>query len=118
MPYYLVEFSYTKEAVAALVQNPHNRIETVRSALEEHGVTIRHSWLAFGEHDVLVVLEAPDNVRVATISLVITAGGADENLKTTPLMTWEEGVEPMRAAGSSSYRPPVEPAHEGPVVSE
>ena len=43
MPYYLVEFSYTKEALAALVQNPHNHIETVRSALEEHGVTIRDS---------------------------------------------------------------------------
>jgi uncharacterized protein with GYD domain len=90
MPYYLVEFSYTKEAVAALVRNPHNRIEAIRSALEDHGVTIRHSWLAFGKLDVLVVLEAPDNVR-ATISLVITAGGAVENLKTTPLMTWEEG---------------------------
>ncbi len=118
MPYYLVEFSYTKEAVAALVQNPQKRIEALRSALEEHGVTIRDSWLAFGERDVLLVLEAPDNVRAATVSLVIRAGGAVENLKTTPLMTWEEGVEAMRAGGGTTYRPPDEPDHEGPVVLE
>jgi hypothetical protein len=28
------------------------------------------------------------------------------NYKTTPLMTWEEGVEAMRTAGGSAYQPP------------
>jgi len=50
MPYYLIELSYTKEAVADLVQNPQDRIEAVRPAYEELGVTIREAYLAFGEY--------------------------------------------------------------------
>lgn len=106
MAHYLVQFSYTREAVASLVENPENRMEAVRPAFEQHGITIRDSWLAFGDHDVVIVIEAPDNVRAVALSMVLAAGGAVENLKTTPLMTWDEGVEAMRAAGGSAYQPP------------
>ena len=106
MPHYLVQLSYTKEAVQALVENPQNRLEAVRPAFEELGVTIREGFLAFGDYDVVFLVEAPDNVRAAAISMAATAGGAISEYKTTPLMTWEEGVEAMRAAGGSGYRPP------------
>jgi uncharacterized protein with GYD domain len=111
MPYYLVQFSYTKEAVKTLVENPQNRVEAVRPAFEELGVTMREAFLAFGDYDVILLIEAPDNVRAAAISLAVTAGGAVEHYKTTPLITWDEGVEAMRTAGGSSYRPPAEPRH-------
>ena len=106
MPHYLCQLSYTKESVKALVDNPQNRIEAVRPAFEELGVTLREAFLAFGDYDVVYLLEAPDNVRAAAISLAVTAGGGVEHYKTTPLMTWEEGVEAMRVAGGSGYRPP------------
>ena len=106
MPSYLVQFSYTEEAVAHLVHHPQNRIEAVRPAFEEAGVTIRDSWLAFGDYDVILVIEAPGNVQAAAIAMAVTAGRAVRNYKTTPLMTWEEGVEAMRVAGGSEYRPP------------
>ena len=106
MPLYLVQFSYTEEAVAHLVHHPQNRIEAVRPAFEEAGVTIRDSWLAFGDHDVILVIEAPGNVQAAAIAMAVTAGRAVRNYKTTPLMTWEEGVEAMRVAGGSEYQPP------------
>ena len=35
MPYYMMQFSYTKEAVANLLQNPQDRTEVVRPAFEE-----------------------------------------------------------------------------------
>ena len=53
-----------------------------------------------------MLLEAPDNVRQAAISMAVTAGGAFTHYKITPLMTWDEGVEAMRMAGGSSYTPP------------
>ncbi len=106
MAYYLVQLSYTKDAVKTLVQNPQNRIEAVRPAFEELGVTIREAFLAFGDYDVVLLIEAPDNVRAAAISMAVTAGGAIADYKTTPLMTWEEGLEAMRAAGGSGYQPP------------
>ena len=106
MPYYLIELSYTQEAVANLVQNPQNRIEAVRPAFEELGINIRDSYLAFGEYDVVLIAEAPGNVQAAAIAMAVTAGGAVSKYRTTPLMTWEEGVEAMQAAGGSGYQPP------------
>ena len=106
MPYYLVQATYTKEAIQHMDEHPHNRIEAVRSAYEELGITIHEGFLAFGDYDVVLLCEAPDNVRAAAISLAVTAGGAIAHYKTTPLMTWDEGVEAMRLAGGSSYTPP------------
>ena len=106
MPYYLVQVAYTKEAVQHMDEHPHNRIEAVRPAYEELGVTIRDAFLAFGDYDAVLLVEAPDNVHMAAISLAVTAGGAITHYKTTPLLTWDEGVEAMRLAGESSYTPP------------
>ena len=106
MPYYLIELSYTKEAVADLVQNPQDRIEAVRPAYEELGVTIREAYLAFGEYDVVLIAEAPSNVQAVAIAMAVVAGGGVSKYRTTPLMTWEEGVEAMEAAGGSGYQPP------------
>ena len=106
MPLYLVQFSYTEEAAAHLVHHPQNRIEAVRPAFEEAGVTIRDSWLAFGDYDVILVIEAPGNVQAAAIAMAVTAGKAVRNYKTTPFMTWEEGIVAMRTAGGLAYQAP------------
>jgi uncharacterized protein with GYD domain len=78
MPYYLVQFSYTKESVKALIENPQNHLEALRPVYEELGVTIREAFLAFGDYDVVFFIEAPDNVRAAAVSLASTAGGASD----------------------------------------
>ena len=106
MPYYLVQAAFTKELIESLDEHPHNRLEEVRPVYEELGVTIREGFLAFGEYDVVLLCEAPDNVHMAAISMAVTAGGAVVHYKTTPLLTWDEGVEAMRIAGGSSYTPP------------
>jgi uncharacterized protein with GYD domain len=106
MPYYLVQVSYTKEAIQHMDEHPHNRIEAVRPAFEELGITIQEAFLAFGDYDVVLLCEAPDNVRMEAIALAVTARGAITHFKTTPLMTWDEGVEAMQLAGGSSYTPP------------
>ena len=106
MPYYLVQVAYTKEAVQHMDEHPHNRLEAIKPAYEELGITIHEAFLAFGEYDAVMLLEAPDNVRQAAISMAVTAGGAFTHYKTTPLLTWDEGVEAMQLAGESSYTPP------------
>jgi uncharacterized protein with GYD domain len=106
MPYYMIQLSYTSEAVANMVQNPQNRIEAVRPAFEELGIAIRESYLSFGEYDLVLIAEAPGNMQAAAIAMAVTAGGAISKYKTTSLLSWEEGVEAMQAAGGSSYQPP------------
>ncbi len=106
MPYYLVQVAYTPEAWATLIENPQNRMEAVQPAIEQLGGTVHGAWIAFGDYDVVALFELPDNVRQAAVSMAFAAGGATKAVKTTPLMTWDEGIEAMRTAAESVYRPP------------
>ena len=107
MAHYLLQVTYAPEAWAALVDEPHSRTEAVQPAVEQLKGRVHSTWLAFGEYDVISILELPDNVRAAAISMAISAGGAVKAIKTTPLMTWEEGVEAMREAAQAAYQPPI-----------
>ena len=106
MARYLFQASYTPEAWAAQVKNPQNRVEAVRPVVESLGGKFESVYYAFGEYDVVVILDMPDNVSAAALSLALNAGGALKATKTTPLMAVEEGMEAMRKAGGVSYRPP------------
>lgn len=65
----------------------------------------RLTYYAFGEYDIVMISEAPDNVTVASI-IIAAAGGAVGSVKTTPLMTAAEGMEAIKKAGAVAYPPP------------
>jgi hypothetical protein len=65
-----------------------------------------HAWLAFGEYDIIAVVELPENTDAAAFSMAVAAAGAVKAFKTTPLLSVEEGVEAMRKAQGAGYRPP------------
>jgi len=108
MPHYLVQVAYTPEAWAAQLKNPQDRVAIVGKALAAVGARIVSTYLAFGDYDVVFIMEAPDNVTAAGLSMMFSAGGALKTIKTTPLMTTEESIQAMRkgAAAAASYRPP------------
>ena len=54
----------------------------------------------------VVTAELPDNVSATAIALATTASGAFNIVMTPPLMTIEEGLEAMRKASGTGYRPP------------
>lgn len=106
MAHYLLQASYTNEAWAAQVSNPQNRMEVIRPVIERLGGRLESAYLAFGDYDVVVIAEMPDNVSAAAFSLATSAGGALKAIKTTSLLTIEEGIEAMQKAAGAGYRPP------------
>ena len=106
MPHYLLQVAYTPDAWAAQLKNPQNRIEAIRPAVEGLGGRIECAYISFGEYDIVAVFEMPDNVTAAAFSIAASAGGSVKAIKTTPLMTTEEGIAAMRKAGTAGYRPP------------
>ncbi len=108
MPYYLVQAAYTPEAWAAQLKNPEERVTIVGQALATVGARFVGTYLAFGEYDVVFIMEAPDNVSAAAVSIAVSAGGGLKAIKTTPLLTVEEGGAALRqgAKVAASYRPP------------
>jgi uncharacterized protein with GYD domain len=105
MPHYMSQVAYTPEGWAALLKKPQNRVDAVRPAVEKLGGKIESAYLSFGEYDVVLVVEMPDSVSAAAISMAFAAGGACKAVKTTPLLTIDEGVEAMKKAAKSGYKP-------------
>jgi uncharacterized protein with GYD domain len=104
MAHYLFQGTYTPEAWANLVKKPQNRLEVVRPAVEKLGGKILGYWFAFGDYDVVTVIEMPDNVSAAAIAIVFASGGLLKASKTTSLMTVEEGLKALKLAATSGYR--------------
>ncbi len=105
MPLYLTQVAYTPEAWKALVKNPHNRLDDVRPAIEKLGGKVISGYFAFGDYDVVAIVEMPDQVAAAAIAIAAAAGGSCKSVKTTPLMTAAEGIEALKQAARSGYRP-------------
>jgi uncharacterized protein with GYD domain len=106
MPHYLIQAGYTPEAWKALLKKPEDRKEAIRPVIEGLGGRIINSWYAFGEHDIVAIVEMPDNVSMAALSLAQMAGGALRLMKTTPLLELAEGLDAMKRAAKARYRPP------------
>lgn len=106
MPYYMYQVSYTAEAWAGLVRRPQDRARAIRPIIRQLKGRLVSFYLAFGENDVVAIAEMPDNEAAAALSVAVSAGGAVKSIKTTPLMTVQEGMQAMRKAGGSGYRPP------------
>jgi uncharacterized protein with GYD domain len=105
MPHYLHQVAYSREAWQALVNNPQDRVEAVRPAIERLGGKIKDAYFAFGEYDIVVITEMPDNVNAAGLAIAFAAGGACKAVQTTPLLSTSEAVEALKKAGQSGYRP-------------
>jgi uncharacterized protein with GYD domain len=104
MPHYLLQVAYSKEGWEALVKNPQDRVEAVRPVIERLGGKVTSAWFAFGEHDIVLIIEMPDNVSAAAIAMAAAGGGSCKSVQTTPLMSAQEAVEAMKKANQSGYR--------------
>jgi len=108
MPIYMYQAAYTPESWAAQLKNPQNRVEAVgRAACEAVGGKCLGGWYCFGDYDLVIIADVPNNQSMSAIALAIAAGGAIKASKTTVLMTGTEGVEGMRQADAVAkiYKP-------------
>jgi uncharacterized protein with GYD domain len=104
MPKYLYQVSYTREGLRGLLkEGGSSRREAVEQLAESIGASIEAFYYAFGDDDVFIIADAPDNVAMAAVSLMVNASGAIKG-KTTVLMTPEEVDEATKK--TVAYRPP------------
>ncbi len=104
MSLFLTQAAYTPEAWKMMINNPQDRTEIIRPAVEKLGGKIHNFWFAFGEYDVIALTEFPTNVDAAAIAIAFAAGGALKSVRTTPLLAQEEILEALKKAGASGYR--------------
>ena len=106
MPLYLGRFSYTTDALKALLSEPQDRSAAAREVAESLGGKLLGFWYAFGEFDGVFLMEAPDNASAAALAMAVGAGGALSEVETTVLLDMDEAQDAMRKAAAATYRPP------------
>ncbi len=108
MPLYMYQAAYTPESWAAQMKNPQNRVETVgRQVCESVGGKLVGAWLCFGEYDLVIIADVPNNESMAAIALAVGAAGAIKASKTTVLITGTEGMAALEKADAvaKAYSP-------------
>ncbi len=105
MPKYLMRVSFTKDGVKDLAkEGGSKRRQAVEKFFASVGGKLEALYFAFGDTDVFGIVDFPDNVSAAAISLAANATAAVD-VKVTVLITPEEMDQ--AAQKSQGLRPPV-----------
>ena len=104
MPKYLYQGSYTLEGIKGVLKDGGSkRRAAAQRAVESVGGKLEAFYFAFGAHDAVILVDAPDNVSVAAISMAVAAGGGFRG-SVTVLLTPEEADQAAKKA--VEYRAP------------
>jgi uncharacterized protein with GYD domain len=96
MALYMYQASYTAKSMAAQIQDPQDPVEVISAAMEDVGATILVAGFPFGEYDILIVYEAPDDMTAASVAMAVAAAGEVKSGKTTRLLSGHEWLESLQ----------------------
>jgi uncharacterized protein with GYD domain len=104
MAKYLVKASYTSEgAKGVMAEGGSSRRDTINKVIQNMGGSMEAFYFAFGDDDVYVIADLPNNSAAAAVALAVNSSNA-VRLSTVVLMTPEEVDEATKQ--SVDYRPP------------
>ncbi len=106
MPLYMIQASYTPEAIATMTKNPQDRSTPVRELIQKFDGRMIGFYFCYGEFDVVTLSELPDDTAATAVALAAQSPGHLRAFKTTKLFTVEETMEAMRRAGRTTFQPP------------
>ena len=65
------------------------RLREVNRDVEELGARVLHQWASLGEYDFVNIVEAPDDLTIAKVSVMLGARGSAK-LESLPLVPIDE----------------------------
>jgi uncharacterized protein with GYD domain len=90
VPKYLWKASYTKAGVKGVAaEGGSARVKAVSEAAHSVGGRVEAFYFAFGDADVYVIVDLPDNEAATAVALTVNSSEA-VNLQTIPLLSPEE----------------------------
>jgi uncharacterized protein with GYD domain len=94
MPMYLMLTTLTEKGVQTLHANP-DRLREVNRDVEEMGAKVLHQWAALGAYDFVNIVEAPDDVTVARVSVALGARGSAK-IESLPLIPVDDLLDSFK----------------------
>jgi uncharacterized protein with GYD domain len=108
MARYAVFFTYTSDTWARMIKNPGDRTAAVRQLTDSLGGSLESAYWMFGTHDGFIVVDAPDSVRAAALSVAVGSTGAFKHLETHELLNQDQLGQMLSHArdAAQAYQPP------------
>jgi uncharacterized protein with GYD domain len=93
MPAFLMLSTVGPDGATTLTENP-ERLKAVNAEVEAMGVKVVAQWALLGQYDFATVLEAPDEMTMARVSLVLGSRGTLKTLTMAaiPIDDYVDGV--------------------------
>ena len=109
MAQFLFQVAYTSDSWATQVHQHGNVLERIQPLIDGCHGNVIGCYYAFGDYDLVLLADFPSDEEAAAFSLAATAGGSVKALKTTPLLTIDQGIMAMKRADEAgrNYHPPV-----------
>ena len=109
MTHYLIEVGYTPESWNSQIDSQANVVDRISPALKACGAKLECMYYAFGDVDLVGVIDFKQPEDAAGFALAVGSSGALRLYRTTPLLSVEQGMESMRRAGEirKKYTPPL-----------
>lgn len=106
MPKFLFQATYTTEGIQGLIRDSASgRRADVQAAVKGLGGKVEAFYYAFGEDDVVIIVDLPNSITAAALA-VTTSGSGAVRVRTTPLLTVEEVDQALEV--KTEYRAPGE----------
>ncbi len=106
MPRYLIQASYTAEALKAFAKSSQDRTSAVKTMTEKLGGKILSLDFAFGDYDIVIIAEVPDDATAVATALIANLPGHLRAYKTTKLISQEEMNKASKIASSATFSGP------------
>jgi uncharacterized protein with GYD domain len=109
MGHYLIEVGYTSEAWSSQIQSHANVVDRISPALKACGAKLECIYYAFGDVDLIGVIDFKTPEDAAAFALAVGSSGALRLYRTTPLLSVEQGMSSMKKAAKvrEAYSPPL-----------
>jgi uncharacterized protein with GYD domain len=83
---FICSLNWTEQGIRSVKDAP-KRSKAARDLAKKVGVDIKQVWLTSGEHDLVVILEAPSGDNVAKFAMALGSMG---NVRTNTARAWPE----------------------------
>jgi len=108
MAKYVSFFTYTSDAWARMTQSPGDRTATIRQVADSLGGSVECVYWMFGTHDGMVIIDVPDLISAAAMSIAAGSSGAFKTVETHELLTQEQLGQVLSRSrdATQAFQPP------------
>jgi uncharacterized protein with GYD domain len=109
MPKYICFFSYTRDAMKAMIEEPTDRVAAAKALVESVGGKMECFYWMYGNHDGFFIADYKDGTTAAAVVAAAGGTGAITQVETHELFDGQAQGQIMRAAKTAlgGYKPPM-----------